>query len=208
MLPVAPGHAVNLKNVAYIQVDGKANTATICTVDGKKQVKKEARSVDYERAFSQARISILLYSTAGGDQTVISMDHLIEIVDDQTKGIVTYRLRGDYLLEIAGGGPFPNHVKMANTAVSEYQRMEAPIEATASASALGSTTTKTARANSAIDAKIASEMQFGPVACNFCGVAGADKRCAGCKSVYYCSGGHQAQDWEARHQRECNPLSK
>ncbi len=154
--------------------------------------------MDYEKAFSQARISILLYSTAGGDQTLISMDHLIEILDEQGKDRVTYKLQGGYTLEIDGGGPFPSHVKMANAAFSEYQqqqqRAEAPIQASVSA----------------IQRSPVKPMSslIGAASCEYCGMHGAEQRCAGCKSVYYCSVQHQSLDWEARHQNSCDLLSK
>lgn len=188
-------------------MDARADTATICTVDGKKQVKKGAASVDFEKAFSQARISILLYSTAGGDQTLISMDHLIEILDDKGKDRVTYKLQGGYTLEIDGGGPFPSHVKMANAAFSEYQqqqqqqqRAEAPIQASVAAKA----------PVSAIQTSPVKPMLslIGAASCGYCGMHGAEQRCAGCKSVYYCSVQHQSLDWEARHQNRCDPVSK
>lgn len=180
MLQIAPGHAVNLKNVAYIKATPQGGgTTSVYTIDGERLVKKGVLP-DYERVFADAKISILLYTTQGGDQTVIVTDHLIELLDDAGKGSVTYKMRGGYSLGIDGGGNFLNHLKSVRNASAEYQKIEAPLAAGASA--------------------IGNGIQ--QQSCGHCGSEGAGQRCAGCKSVYYCSPAHQVLHWN-RHQAEC-----
>lgn len=185
MLQIAPGHAVNLKNVAYIKATPQGGgTSSVYTIDGERLVKKGALP-DYERVFADAKISILLYTTQGGDQTVIVADHLIELLDDAGKDSVTYKLRGGYSLGIDGGGNFFNHLKSVRNASAEYQKIEAPL----AASAIGN----------------GIQQQQQQQSCGHCGSEGAGQRCAGCKSVYYCSPAHQTLHWN-RHQAECRVL--